>query len=300
MFIKREFTSEGSILRGRWYAAQDAENAPCIVMCHGTSATVPMALSSYATEFQNKGFNVFLYDHAGFGRSDGKTRQTINPWVQGRGLADAVEFVKSQKSSHNGKIVLWGDSFAGMIVLVVAGLVDNLAGVVSYTASCGINVLNFEDPKKSFSALKKIFYEGGFDQLKDLVREGPMPVVSSDQESTPSLLLPIQAFRWFIDQGGQWNSGWENKVTRVIPKTEVPFSPLVTAPFIKAPVLMMTGKEDEMPQIVREVQVEVFNRVQSEKQYYEIDGGHFGAIYPHTPLFYEAIAVQSAFIKSIT
>jgi hypothetical protein len=75
---------------------------------------------------------------------------------------------------------------------------------------------------------------------------------------------------------------------------------LVTAPFIKAPVLMMTGKEDEMPQIVREVQVEVFNRVQSEKQYYEIDGGHFGAIYPHTPLFYEAIAVQSAFIKSIT
>ncbi|MDB4006387.1 hypothetical protein N9447_01875, partial [Planktomarina temperata] len=43
-----------------------------------------------------------------------------------------------------------------------------------------------------------------------------------------------------------------------------------------------------------------FNRVQSEKQYYEIDGGHFGAIYPHTPLFYEAIAVQSAFIKSIT
>ena len=63
---------------------------------------------------------------------------------------------------------------------------------------------------------------------------------------------------------------------------------------------MMTGKEDEMPQIVREVQVEVFNRVKSEKQYYEIDGGHFGAIYPHTPLFYEAIAVQSAFIKSIT
>ena len=76
MFIKKEFTSEGSILRGRWYAAQDAENAPCIVMCHGTSATVPMALSSYATEFQDKGFNVFLYDHAGFGRSDGKTRRS--------------------------------------------------------------------------------------------------------------------------------------------------------------------------------------------------------------------------------
>jgi len=215
-------------------------------------------------------------------------------------VADAVEFVKSQKDSHNGKIILWSDSFAGMIVLVVAGLVDNLSGVVSFTASCGISALKFDDPEKSISTLKEKFYGGGFDQLEDLARDGPMPVVSSDQYSNPSLLIPIQAFRWFIDQGGQWNSGWENRVTRVIPKTEVPFSPFVTAPFIQVPVLMMTGKEDEMPQIARGVQLDVFNRIQSKKQFYEIDGGHFGAIYPHTPLFYEAIAVQSAFIKSIT
>jgi hypothetical protein len=43
--------------------------------------------------------------------------------------------------------------------------------------------------------LKDIFYEGGFDQLEDLVREGPMPVVSSGQQSNPSLLTPIQTFR---------------------------------------------------------------------------------------------------------
>ena len=72
MFFEKEFISEGSILRGRWYAATDSLKAPCIVMCHGTSATITMCLSDYALEFQSKGFNVFLYDHAGFGRSDGK------------------------------------------------------------------------------------------------------------------------------------------------------------------------------------------------------------------------------------
>ena len=51
MFIEKEFMSEGSILRGRWYSAEDPKNAPFILMCHGTSATVPMALSSYAYEF---------------------------------------------------------------------------------------------------------------------------------------------------------------------------------------------------------------------------------------------------------
>ena len=149
------------------------------------------------------------------------------------------------------------------------------------------------------TTLKNIFNNGAFDQLEVSLREGPMPVVSSDQLSNPSLLKPIQAFRWFVDQGGQWNSGWNNCVTRIIPKTEVPFSPLVTAPFVKVPVLMMNGKNDEMPQVIRKVQLEVFNRLKSRKQLYEIDGGHFGALYPQTSLFYEAISIQSDFIKSI-
>lgn len=195
--------------------------------------------------------------------------------------------------------MLWGDSFSGMLALVVAGLVDGLAGVISFSAPCGLTVLDFDDSEKSMTALKSIFNKGDFDKLEELLREGPMPVVSSDQVSTPSLLKPIQAFRWFVDQGGQWNSGWNNSVTRIIPKTEVPFSPLVTAPFVKVPVLMMKGKNDEMPQVIREVQLEVFNRLKSIKQLYEIDGGHFGALYPQTPLFYEAISIQSDFIKSV-
>ena len=300
MFVEKEFISQGSILRGRWYAAAETALSPCIDMCHGTSATISMCLANYAIEFQNKGVNVFVYDHAGFGRSDGKTQHTINPWLQGRGIADAVTFLKSQKKLHNGKIILWGDSFAGMLVLVAGALIDGLAGVVCFAATCGLTTLDAEDSEKSLSLLKHTFDQGEFEKFDDLSREGPMPVVSSDQEANPSLLTPIQAFRWFIDQGGQWNTGWKNRITRVIPKTEVAFSPFITAPFIKVPVLMMTGKEDEMPHIKREVQLEVFDRIKSKKQFYEIDGGHFGALYPHTPLFFEAIRVQYAFIKSIT
>ena len=66
----------------------------------------------------------------------------------------------------------------------------------------------------------------------------------------------------------------------------MPFSPLVTAPFTQAPVLMMIGKEDEMPLISREVQLVVFDRLECQKEFYEIDGGHFGALYPQSPLFY--------------
>ena len=69
MFGEKEFTSEASTLRGRWYTAPNKSKAPCIIMCHGTSATITMCLSDYASEFQKRGFNVFLFDHAVFGRS---------------------------------------------------------------------------------------------------------------------------------------------------------------------------------------------------------------------------------------
>jgi hypothetical protein len=52
----------------------------------------------------------------------------INPWLQAKGIADAVSFVKKRDGDHNGKIILWGDSFAGMLVLTVGALVEGLGG----------------------------------------------------------------------------------------------------------------------------------------------------------------------------
>ena len=83
-----DFISEAHVLRGRHYAAapesSDGASAPCVIMAHGTSATISMALDKYAAAFQSAGLNVVLYDHAGLGASDGAQRQVINPWVQAR------------------------------------------------------------------------------------------------------------------------------------------------------------------------------------------------------------------------
>ena len=113
--------------------------------------------------------------------------------------------MKTQDGDNNGKIILWGDSFAGMLVLKVGTLVEGLVGIVSFTAACGLKIFNFENPKQDFQTFKAIFDKGNFDQLEDFSREGPMAVVSPDQEANPSLLSPVQAFKWFIEQGGKFN-----------------------------------------------------------------------------------------------
>ena len=48
--------------------------------------------------------------------------------------------------------------------------------------------------------------QGGVSELAEDA-DGALPMVSSDQWGTPSLLQPMQAYRWFIDYGGRHGSG---------------------------------------------------------------------------------------------
>ncbi|ODV13252.1 MAG: hypothetical protein ABT20_02500 [Rubrivivax sp. SCN 70-15] len=86
------FDSEGAHLRGVLVrpAAQTPRHLPCVVMAHGTSATVAMVAIEYARVFAHAGVAALVYDHRNFGRSGGEPRGEINPWVQCRGYVDAL------------------------------------------------------------------------------------------------------------------------------------------------------------------------------------------------------------------
>jgi uncharacterized protein len=126
---------------------------------------------------------------------------------------------------------------------------------------------------------------------------GPIPVVSADQAGTPSLLTPIQAFRWFIDYGGRPGSGWVNRVTRVIPPTPVIYSPFLCAPFLNAPVLLMVAPDDEMVHADYGVTKRAFELMPNPKRWVDIADGHFGLLYYPGDRFDEAVAVQAAFLR---
>lgn len=124
-----------------------------------------------------------------------------------------------------------------------------------------------------------------------------MPVVSSDQINAPSLLTPIQACRWFLEYGGRFGTGWESRATKVIPPTPGPFNAYLAAPYLKAPTLMMVGRDDEMIHCNPAVQRAVFDAIPASKEFCEIDGGHFGLLWHPGALFDEAAGVQAAFLK---
>ena len=296
IFADVEFASQGAVLRGRLYRPPGSEPVPVVVMAHGTSATITMTADRYAEVFRESGFAVLLYDHRNFGGSGGEPRQEINPWVQVRGYRDAMTYLESVPGIDREAIAIWGDSYSAAEVIVVGAVDERPAAVVAQIPAIGAHLPPPDPDGALFFALRDTVRDGSIDGgPRDTT--GPLPVVSADQLGMPSLLTPIQAFRWFIEYGGRHGTGWENRVTRVVPSTPCPFHAGIAAPHLVHPLLMMIAPEDEMVGANPEVSRAAYDSVPGRKELVEIDGGHFGLLHHPSVEFDQASTAQSDFLQ---
>ena len=178
------------------------------------------------------------------GEAGASRGQEINPWIQSRGYRDAINFAVTLEDVDQNRIALWGDSYTGGQVVVVGALDQRVKAIVAQCPVFGEKPPPVEPTRANFEVFSDVFSQGDV-QGSPETTTGPIPVVSFDQVGTPSLLKPIQAFRWFIDYGGRHGTNWINNVTRVIPSTSVPYHPILCTPFVRAPTLLMVAPEDE-------------------------------------------------------
>lgn len=294
MYRAVEFPSQGATLRGRLYVRPDSSPAPLVIMAHGFSATVTgMVADAFAAVFHEAGLAVLLYDHRGFGLSDGP-RQEINLWIQARGYRDAIDYAARLPEIDASRIALWGDSASAGEVIGVAAFDSRVRAIVGQIPACG-RVPPPEDSRGALlEAIRRAFLDGDVETAERTV--GPLPVVSSDQRGTPSLLTPLTAFRWFIEFGARHGTGWQNWATIAIPRTEVSWQPVLCAPAVQAAALLLIAPDDEMPGAEPEMALLAFERLGGSKELVEIDGGHFGLLYHPGPIFDTASSAQRAFL----
>jgi dienelactone hydrolase len=300
MLIERSvsFESQGANLRGILITKAGAQRScPGVIMAHGTSATIQMVAIEYARAFAREGLAALIYDHRGFGRSDGEPRLEINPWVQCRGYLDALAFASSLTEVDANRIALWGDSYTGGQVVVVSACDSRPKVIVAQCPVFGPTVPELQPSTGNLEAIRQTLLAGDVSGTP-ATTTGPLPVVSPDQLGSPSLLAPIQAFRWFIDYGGRPGSGWINRATRVIPPTPVPYSPFLCAPYVKARTLFMVAPEDEMVHANYQVTRSAFDLIPTHKEWYDIADGHFGLIYHPSDRFDEASQKQATFLRA--
>lgn len=272
MTRKIEFkTEDGTVLRGLFYAQERAEKAPIIVMAHGFSGTLT-ALRQYADAFCEAGFAVLLYDHRGFGVSDGQIRQHIDPYQQIADFRDAISYAQSQPGVDADRVGIWGSSYAGGHVLHLAAADRRVKCVVSQipfvsghqTAPRLFRPDVLSAWRKRFSAERQLVRKTGKHTL--------VPVFSTHGEEPCALPPPVTED--FIKVSEQ-EEGWKNEVTVRSVEFLTEYEPGNMARFIApTPVLMIVARHDRVA--APELALAAYNEMLEPKRLLIHNGGHFG------------------------
>ncbi len=226
-----ELTSHGATLRGWLYPAAGGGPGPGIVMAHGLSAVREMFLDRYAEAFAAAGCTVLVYDHFGFGASDGEPRQWPAPSVQLEGYRDAVAWLATQSTVDAGRIGLWGSSFSGGEVIILAAEDLPIAAAVAQ-----VPALAEGGPGLPAGALAAI--TGALEQGRD---DLVLPATTATPDGD-GIMFEDDAHRWFTRVAAERAPTWRNEL-RVSGLLE-PFRPIDHLAGAKVPLLLIVAPDD--------------------------------------------------------
>lgn len=141
-----EFESRGVTCRAWHYRPRDDDfadsaGAPCIVMAPGFGATREFGLEPYAERFADASLHVLLFDYRHWGASDGEPRNLISIRRQLQDWRAAVGCARSLAGVDPRRIALWGTSYSGGHVVVVAARDGRIAAVAAQAPSMDGNMV---------------------------------------------------------------------------------------------------------------------------------------------------------------
>lgn len=228
-----EFCSRGAVLRGRLHLGAGDGPRPGVVLAHGLSAVREMFLDEYAAVFARKGITALSYDHPGFGASDGEVRQCPSPSLQLAGYRDAVAALGADRRVDPGRIGLWGSSFSGGEVILLASEELPVACAVAQVPFLGEGGPDL--PSGGLAAIGEALAEGRDDAV--------VPAVTSTAEGC-GVMFEDGAYDWFTSVAARRAPSWRNEL-RVSGLLEA-FRPVDHLASARVPLLLLVAPADRL------------------------------------------------------
>jgi len=125
------FPSSGEHCAAWLYAPNSTEaHAPVIVMAHGLSGTRRDGLGPFAERFADAGVAALVFDHRGFGDSEGEP-DYFDPRRQLEDWAAAIAFARSLPGIDPDRVATFGSSMGGGNALAAAAADSRIAAAIS-------------------------------------------------------------------------------------------------------------------------------------------------------------------------
>ena len=239
--VEVRIPSHGEQLAGYLYRPESAPGPlPCVVMAHGFSGTRDDALPGYAEAFVDAGYAVVLFDYRHFGASTGQPRQLLDISAQQDDYRAVIDWARHTEGIDPERIVLWGSSFSGGHVIVVAAGDPRIAAVIAqapYTDS--IPVIRRMPPGNLVRAVGAAVR----DQAGALLGRTPTLIPAAGPPGTFAAMTEPDALSGFSAMVPP-ESKWRNEVAARVMLTLPFFRPVRSAARLAMPVLFCVCDTD--------------------------------------------------------
>lgn len=273
-----EFAAEdGVALRGWLYRPDDGDGPhPVIVMAHGFSATKEMHLEAFAEVFADAGFAVLVYDNRNLGASDGEPRGEIDPWQQVRDYRTAITWVSGRPEIDGLRVGVWGSSYSGGHVLVVAAQDRRVRCVVAQVPL----ISGYDNARRLVRADHLAGLRAAFDadRAARYAGEPPMmiPVCYTDDPAEPCALPTADTHDFFLGPIQEHATTWRNEVTLRSVEMFTEYEPGDYLPRISpTPLMMVVAAGDHLT--VSDLSLAAYDRAHEPKRLLVLPCGHFDA-----------------------
>jgi fermentation-respiration switch protein FrsA (DUF1100 family) len=270
-----EFLSDGVSLRGWLYRPEGRTGAvPLVVMTHGF-AGVKEWVAPFAEVFSAAGLACLVYDHPGFGTSDGYPRFEVDPAAQIEGYRDAVTYAQTLDGIDSDRIGIWGTSYAGAHVLVVAATDRRVRAVVSQVPlTHGWATFGRLVPSIMLPAVHQAI---AADRSARAAGEPHQTIKAASDDPTELVAMPgAEVYDWLMANGPQVPT-WRNEVTL---SSVDKFQGYAPEAFLRrvspTPLLMVIAEKDTLTP--SDIALQSYADALEPKQLTLIPGGHF-AVY---------------------
>ncbi len=256
-------TLDGTTLAAFLYRPDSGDGAfPAVVLSHGFGAVKEMALDQYADIFCDAGFVCLVYDHRNPGSSAGMPRGEIDPWQQVADMRDAITYVATLGEVDADRIGLWGTSYSGGHVLVVAATDPRVACVVSVVPTISGRQ----------NTLRALTHDGYAEFVRDVSDERAARMRGEQPRMIPISGEGTASYEWSKVAG--IGTTYVNACTLLSRANRAAYEPGAYISAISpTPLLMALMSEDTT--CLTDVQLEAFSAAHEPKQLAMFSGGHY-------------------------
>lgn len=268
-----EFTGEGGLTLRGWLYVPDTDDGPfpAISMAHGYAGTRHHGLDRFALAFERAGFVVLLHDHRNFGESDVEEAGDVDPWRQIADWRLAISFLADRREVDEDRLGIWGSSYAGGHVLVLAATDHRIRAVVSQVpTTSGYRQGLRRVPPEAVRAMEIAFAED--DRARARGEQGERILVVSADAGSPAAYHSNDAVNFYLQPVPA--GSWHNEVTLRSSRAARMYEPGIWAPRISpTPILFVVAMADRIT--LTDLALETYEQALQPKALAMIPGDHF-------------------------